>query len=446
MMVEKFLTLIVLLLFSQLTGAQQFPDKSWFKYQNIEEAGFSLEKLEDAKQFFNSINGGAALVVYKGAVVVDWGENTRRFMVASMRKSLLNALIGRAVEENKLNLNESLGELGIDDITSLTENEKSAKVKDMLSSQSGIYIPAAFEDKHWKERKPVRGSHAPGTFWYYNNWDFNVLGAIYEKATGKKIFEAFEEEIAKVIGMEDYRLFDGVYLFETETKYPAYLFKMSSRDLARFGLLYLKHGIWNGISVVPKQWISLSTQPHAKLENDSYGYLWWINSIANHTVYTAKGSGLQALYVIPESDMLIVLRANNYTGKSISDSEGETFVKKILESHIGLEPSSPSLEPIEWFENVKPVLSEKFSIDESFIGEYIHPQFGKFKIEFYESRLTLSTKPGRFKVFINENNEYFIEDLNVTAKFIKTNVENKKGKCEIIKNPEAKFPELVFYY
>jgi CubicO group peptidase (beta-lactamase class C family) len=97
-----------------------------------------------------------------------------------------------------------------------------------------------------EEKKPARGSHAPGTgtFWYYNNWDFNTLSYIYEQSAGKKTFDAFYREIAQPIGMQDFR---GTDIFTgPDTRFPAYPFEMSVRDLARFVLLYLHGGKWNG--------------------------------------------------------------------------------------------------------------------------------------------------------------------------------------------------------
>ena len=55
-----------------------------------------------------------------------------------------------------------------------------------------------------KRAKPERWSHAPGAFWYYNNWDFNVLGTIFETLTKTRIWEEFDRKIAKPIGMEDF--------------------------------------------------------------------------------------------------------------------------------------------------------------------------------------------------------------------------------------------------
>jgi CubicO group peptidase (beta-lactamase class C family) len=63
-----------------------------------------------------------------------------------------------------------------------------------------------------RAKRPARGSHLPGSFYYYNNWDFNVLATIFEKLTGKKIFEEFAQRIAAPIGMEDYTLADGQFV------------------------------------------------------------------------------------------------------------------------------------------------------------------------------------------------------------------------------------------
>jgi len=72
------------------------------------------------------------------------------------------------VAEGKIDLSSTLKELGIDDLTPLTEVEKTATVKDLLSARSGVYIEAAGEAPSMKAVRPARGSDAPGTFWYYN--------------------------------------------------------------------------------------------------------------------------------------------------------------------------------------------------------------------------------------------------------------------------------------
>ena len=85
--------------------------------------------------------------------------------------------------------------------------------------------------------RPARGSHPHGSFWYYNNWDFNALGTIYEQRTGEKIFEAVERHLAAPLRMEDFSPADGHYVRGSASRHPAYTMRLSARDLARFGLL-----------------------------------------------------------------------------------------------------------------------------------------------------------------------------------------------------------------
>jgi CubicO group peptidase (beta-lactamase class C family) len=144
-------------------------------------------------------------------------------------------------------------ELGIDDNEpSLTPVEKQATVGDLIKARSGIYHPALGESPGMKAKRPKRHSHAPGTFWYYNNWDFNAFGTIFEQETCTKIFEEFDRRIAKPLQMEDFKVDDCRYLTSDDylsyrgagelSIHPYYLFRMSTRDLARFGLLFLHQG------------------------------------------------------------------------------------------------------------------------------------------------------------------------------------------------------------
>ncbi len=133
-----------------------------------------------------------------------------------------------AVGEGKIFLDGTMERLGVDDKPpTSTAVEKRATVRDLLESRSGIYRAAAYETKGMFEQKPARGSHAPGTFWYYNNWDFNALGFIHERATGTRIFDAFYNEIARPIGMQDCTPRNGHYVGSPDTLYPAYVFDMT---------------------------------------------------------------------------------------------------------------------------------------------------------------------------------------------------------------------------
>ncbi len=112
-----------------------------------------------------------------------------------------------------IDLNLTLADLGIDDIEpALTQKEQRASIQDLLLFRSGVYHPAGGEAQSMIDARPPRGSHSPGTYFYYNNWDFNVLGTIFRKLTGEDIFEAFYREIAVPLGMEDFVPSDGTYV------------------------------------------------------------------------------------------------------------------------------------------------------------------------------------------------------------------------------------------
>src|SRR5271168_1732258 len=118
-----------------------------------------------------------------------------------MRKSIMSALFGQAYDRGQIDLDATLGQLGIDDTPSLTDNEKSATINDLLAARSGVYLPTEGGDGLGR---PARGSHPLGAFWCYNNWDFNVLGNIYERITGRSVFVAFDHDLARPLGMIDW--------------------------------------------------------------------------------------------------------------------------------------------------------------------------------------------------------------------------------------------------
>ena len=179
------------------------------------------------------------MVVHHGAVVAEWGDTVKRTELASVRKSFLSALIGIAVGDHKISLDSTLAQLGIDDNPpALTAVEKSATVRMLLQARSGVYHAALYETAAMAAKRPPRGSHPPNEFWYYNNWDFNALGTIYEHATGAGTYDALDKLIAKPIGMQDYRPQDGEYFYGRDSIHRAYPIRMSARDLARFALLY----------------------------------------------------------------------------------------------------------------------------------------------------------------------------------------------------------------
>lgn len=331
-----YVLLLLFLLSSTVIASEYYPGVNWEKI-SPEEAGFNAESLVLARRFVDTLDSIGGIVLYDGKILIEWGNVTSKGEMHSVRKSFISALYGIYVDEGKIDLNASLAQLGIDDKGGLTEQEKQAKISDILKARSGVYHEAAYETKSMKANRPLRGSHAPGIFWFYNNWDFNVLATILDKSTGQTVGSNFFKRIALPIGMQDFTMNDVSYYYEPVSIHPAYLFKMSTRDMARFGLLYQRNGQWASRQIVPKDWIIKSTKGYSYARPGvEYGYLWWVSkgwlmgNTINGTAYRADGYGGQLIIVIPE-DKLVIVHISNYDSSKIDSHQnfGE-FIKYLL--------------------------------------------------------------------------------------------------------------------
>ncbi|MBL9189579.1 MAG: serine hydrolase [Opitutaceae bacterium] len=322
-----------------------FPGKSWDIAARPEDHGFSAVKLALARDYAGTIKTAAVMVVHDGIVVTQWGEVDRKFNTHSIRKSFLATLYGRPVRAGTINLEATLADLGLDDTPPLTADEKRATVRDCLKSRSGIYHDALYESASMKKLKPARHTARAGTHWYYNNYDFNIAGTIYEKLTGRGIFDAIHNEIAQPIGMEDYTPADGKYVTGPESIHRAYPFRVTARDLARFGLLMLRRGEWEGKRLVAADWVDESTRYHSDAtlySTDGYGYMWWVARDHNkfphlpgvklpEGTYSARGAGGHYVLIIPAHDLVIVHRVNtDISGTSVSAAEFGRLVNLLL--------------------------------------------------------------------------------------------------------------------
>jgi CubicO group peptidase (beta-lactamase class C family) len=267
--------------------------------------------LKAAREYMAGQKTQSVMIVQSGRVVDQWGDVTRKIQTRSVRKSFLNALYGIHVAEGHIDLAKTLDELGIDDnAPSLTNTEKQATILDLLRSRSGIYHPVVRETPRMASVRPPRWTQLPGAHWYYNNWDFNVLGIIFEKLTGKGIFEEFERRIAAPIGMQDFRASDGIYETGPGSIHRQYMFSVSARDMARFGYLYLRNGRWGEQQIVPSEWVRRSSTPYSTPNEDSanpftgYSLLWWTCDWG----YSALGQAGHFIAVIPSKDLVIVHR------------------------------------------------------------------------------------------------------------------------------------------
>ncbi len=309
--------------FAPVHAADRFPGREWSRLDSPEQAGWSSEKLQQARELSGTLDTAALMIVHNGVVVDEWGSTALPLNCHSIRKSLLSLVYGPHVAAGTISLDKKLAELGINDNEpSLTEAEQQATLGDLLKARSGVFHPALYETAAMAAKRPQRGSHPPGTFWYYNNWDFNAACSIFENLTGRSLFEEFERRLAGPLQMQDFvRTRHTRYVTGEDSVHPAYPFQLSARDLARVGLLALRAGKWQGRQVVSSDWIRESTQSYSDaVTSGGYGYMWWVAVDGVHFpgvslpagTFSARGYRGHYLLVIPEWDLVVVHRVNTF--------------------------------------------------------------------------------------------------------------------------------------
>jgi CubicO group peptidase (beta-lactamase class C family) len=156
----------------------------------------------------------------------------------------------------------------------------------------------------------------PGTHFAYTSGGAEVLGYIFEKATGKDIQNYARQYVFEPLGIKDWywkRSPTGL----TDTEGGLYL---RSEDLAKIGYLYLKSGNWRGKQIVSPEWVKMSVEPsvqtaeHSGSNGYSYGFQWWMLPIPNsasHYAWLGRGFGGQKLLVISDLELILVHTAWN---------------------------------------------------------------------------------------------------------------------------------------
>jgi CubicO group peptidase (beta-lactamase class C family) len=402
----------------------RYPEEGWLRYAEVEEAGFDAGRLEAARAMWEAMPSSAFLVVADGAVVAAWGEVGRRFMCHSVRKSFLSALYGIYWDRGEIDLNKTLADLGIDDWPDpLLESERQARILDLLKARSGIFHPAAYAGR--TDTRP-RGSEGPGRYFAYNNWDFNTSAYILLQETeADDVFQAFDEHLGGPLKMEDWRVSDGYYHYERDkSRYPAYPFRMSARDAARFGLLFARNGVWDGERILSEHWVKRSSALYS-IDTDvmGYGFYWWIlrqPPFSDHGMYAALGVGNQFIAVLPKSDMVIVNRANTYEGERTPMPALLGLIQAVLEARTGPPASDAALTPLDVRED--PLITHVPESElEPFEGEWPYPP-PTLGLEPEETvRITVADghlvayapTEGTFRLYLQEDGSLHAEDSHV---------------------------------
>ena len=401
-------------------AGDRVPDDNWMRYADVEQAGFDAAKLAAAQDTWEGLPSSAFMVIADGAVVVSWGAVERRFMCHSVRKSFLSALYGIYWDRGEIELNKTLADLGIEDEPdSLLVVEQRARILDLIKARSGVFHPAAYAGR--TDSRP-RGSEGPGRYFAYNNWDFNTLAAILEQETGARVFEAFDEHFGAPLQMEDWRVSDGYYHYERDkSKYPAYPFRMSARDAARFGLLFARDGMWNDEHILSEHWVSRSSALYS-IDSDiiGYGFMWWVflePRFTSHGMFAALGVGNQMIAALPKTDLVIVNRANTYEGEGTPMQALLDLIEQVLEARTGTPAADPQLVPLEVGSDpaVTQVSADRL---EEFVGEWDYPpaplgmpSLMKVTITAGEGHLeSFAPVAGTFSLYLQEDGSLHEED------------------------------------
>jgi CubicO group peptidase (beta-lactamase class C family) len=326
-----------------------YPGKTWERITDFKAAGYDKKKLEAVTEYVKTLKTTGLLVTAGGKVLYEYGDLEQLSYLASVRKSILAMLYGNYVANGTIDLNKTLKELGMTDIGGLLPIEEKATIEHLISARSGIYHPASNAGDSTASAPP-RGSQEPGTYFLYNNWDFNAAGAVFEQLTGKDIYDALEEDLAKPIEMQD---FDRSRQRKSgdmkKSKYPAYHMWLSTRDMARIGYLMLREGKWKDIQVIPRNWtkkiVSIRTpldamNPKALRQGRlAYGYMWWLWSGPKVTppyegAYSGRGAYGQYITVLPALDMAIAHKTAVPPQKNVNMIQYAKIIDLIIEARI----------------------------------------------------------------------------------------------------------------
>ena len=322
-------------------------EEGWVK-ANPEKYGYDREKLKELKNYIiKKTRATGMVVIVGGEQIFSYGAIDRNSYIASCRKSVLAMMYGKYVENGTINLKETIGDLGIDDIGGLLPIEKKATVDNLITARSGVYHDASNPGYDLKNR-PERGTKKPGEFFLYNNWDFNAAGTVFEMKTGKNIYDALEEDIVLPIGMQDWdRSIQKKGGNLKVSQHPAYHFRFSTRDMARIGYLMLRNGNWNGNQVISEKWVKKITSvvsPASEVGHGSkdprhaYGYMWWLINPEWSKFrpeleggYEAHGAMGQYICVYPAIDMVVAIKTDSIYGRKIGNGARNNIIERLLD-------------------------------------------------------------------------------------------------------------------
>jgi CubicO group peptidase (beta-lactamase class C family) len=277
--------------------------------------GWDVAKLNDAISYAASNKTYGLMILYKGRIVTEkywngWNLDTK-YPINSAGKSITAFLVGVAQKEGLLNINHKTSQYLGNGWTSLPASKENAiTIRHQLTMTTGL--DDTVPDDNCKTPSCLTYKADAGTRWAYHNAPYRLLQDVVEKAADINFNQFTKTRLSDKIGMKNSFWFNHV-LF------------LSTRDMARFGLLTLHRCSWNGIKVLDDDTYFSAMINTSQSLNLSYGYLWWLNGKASvmlpslQTVFNgplapdappdllmALGKDDKKIYVSPSLDLVVV--------------------------------------------------------------------------------------------------------------------------------------------
>jgi CubicO group peptidase (beta-lactamase class C family) len=286
----------------------------------------------------------SGIILKNGYIIAQWGDNQRVDMACSATKSYLSTVAALAVDIGLIrSLDDCVYEYLPEDKFSGAHNSKITWAH--LLTQSSEWAGELWGGHDWAERPPKTGTiedwkkrrrYEPGTVFRYNNVRVNLLCYALLKVWQKPLPQVLKDHIMDKIGASSSWSWHGYPTSQVNIQgkvvesvsggahWGGGLF-MNAEDHARYGLLFLNDGKWNGTQVLPQNWVETATQPSPA--NGNYGYMWWLNrNIENYVgekprhwqgvpeeVFYASGFGGNLIVVDKTNDLVIITRWLDYT-------------------------------------------------------------------------------------------------------------------------------------
>ena len=295
-------------------------------------ANMDNSKLQQALDyaFVENRNTQAVVVIRHGVIVAEkYSDDKNRFSLAtswSTAKSFTSALIGMVIDQGLISSVDDkaclyLSDWDCDEVVCLSLDCPKARseisIRDLLEMRSGledenigglsIYSSADDQLFFALNRLAVK---TRGTEFLYSNSDSMILSGILENATGMTVKELAERDLFSTIGMT------GDWWSDKEGHTMTYCcIDATSRDFARFGLLFARNGMWQDTQVITQEWVTESTSPAEGLSY--YGLHWWVYPVSmvssgKANMFAAQGLHTNDIWINQPLD-LVVVRNSDFT-------------------------------------------------------------------------------------------------------------------------------------